>query len=1051
MTSTFDNFGVARGNGGSFRVSGDDGAVDRGYIECTATAVSKGCRLNVDTFHSTIGDHMTLVLMAEVLDTDTNELKTINLSVLANQQVLNDTSFRGNLVIDLSYDEIDAFLQKRNPNLKLTPGVTNLSVMAFFNDASGDVQHRAGGPTRGGRFRLPDAPGAQGPVAARIHSATSDEETPLPLDMQVAFPKALTTAIPKLKDDGNIVSRLESEFKGSTDEASMNAAIHKMYGLVEKTKAGDKAAIESILGKDWTIETVNRYWLTDDGQSKAGKKGEGFFEGFLVDKNGLPLQDPMRDEYMDNSRLGLTSKEAVIRLRQNKQATVLNVKPGGGREDSKTQIKQRIEVGLELDAETSAKEAGEVIRKLATDSKWSTSVFNAADREVRKLDDQLDLAKCLDPLFKVVQDRHKFTIKNEKTSVEIEFSFDIVEVTTLRPEHADAEGNPRVVRFHVLEGELDHLQLGSTNESTFAAADASAGSFTTDESQDKWLTATGANVTMDIDPRLHELEDLENEAFRKTGSYKAFEGVNKKLINALFEKRLGPAKQKAAHAAMLLGLHPLSAESCLGYVRNAIVKAGVAFTPELRDAVAVHAADEGLREKILDLAMKNLPINDFVARLLGVSAPALNYDGDRLVKRFEEAMAPYALKMNKGVEAIIRAVSINDVTPSEINAYISRFSYQNEKVLFANLAAHSKMPAAVPDFDVRQTTAEVESALETAMIDKAIMPKLMDWFDSTVKGGATAYEIRSQLSDLRWAARSDTSEIFADLKKYTRKKVPNFSVDPQGFMKRFASPLASEFVLVDDDLRSAVAKAASKKTLKEGLELANNPGIKNLRKLFKPKTPKLKFDVTKFHTKLKASMPESVVYDDKLKAFFERGLLAQDAASELLRVVGALENHTLEKALKSYEVPGLRGLNAPTIRFDQEVYLAKFKAQAKTHFLSVDGDFEKTLKQLIDKNLYSMGEIELALTLFSSSGKKEWIEPWPDGVAPFLMSYDVKGLMKNLKANASHASDDLSYIEANLEKAIAGGLSNLISKSRDIKSLVKAVEKHSGVEAPKQD
>jgi hypothetical protein len=106
------------------------GPVSRGFIKSDATAIPGGCRLHVESFHGSHNDQVTLYLLAEVLDQKTQQLRTVTLSVLANNENLNGTTYRGNTYFDISYDEVNKFLQQRNPNLKIAPGATNLAVAA---------------------------------------------------------------------------------------------------------------------------------------------------------------------------------------------------------------------------------------------------------------------------------------------------------------------------------------------------------------------------------------------------------------------------------------------------------------------------------------------------------------------------------------------------------------------------------------------------------------------------------------------------------------------------------------------------------------------------------------------------------------------------------------------------------------------------------------------------------------------------------------------------------------------------------------------------------
>lgn len=103
------------------------GAVSRGFIRCDATPIPGGCRLNVQSFHGSHNDAVALSLLAEVLDKKTNQLRTITLSVLANNENLNGATYRGNHHFDISYDDVNAWLKQKNPNLQITPGHTSLA------------------------------------------------------------------------------------------------------------------------------------------------------------------------------------------------------------------------------------------------------------------------------------------------------------------------------------------------------------------------------------------------------------------------------------------------------------------------------------------------------------------------------------------------------------------------------------------------------------------------------------------------------------------------------------------------------------------------------------------------------------------------------------------------------------------------------------------------------------------------------------------------------------------------------------------------------------
>ncbi|MCK5690098.1 hypothetical protein KAI87_12550, partial [Myxococcota bacterium] len=605
-------------------------------MDVSADPIPGGARLSVDSYHTTKDEKLTLVLQAEVLDTERNELRTVNLSVLVNGMTLNPDSYRGHFSVDISYDDINKYLQKRNPLLKLNPGKTQLYVAAMWVRDNGFVFHRAGGPGRGGEFRLPESAAvtnATGIWAAGLSGSTPKPSANMPLDMAVGYPKELTKKYGALKPDGKIVTRLESEFKGVTDKKDMVSAIHKLYDMVGSASTGDRSAIDAMLGADWDITTVNRYWLKDDGSAgQPGTAGTGFFKGFRVDADGLPVQDPMHDEYMDDSQLRMTGAQGAIRLRKNKQATVINIKPGGGREDAATGIRQRVEVGVELKPDATAAEAGKFLSSIARDGTWNSTIFNHAEKQVQELDASLKLADALNPWLEVVQDRHKFTVKNNKTGVEVELSLDKVVASTMRGEHAMPDGSARSVEFYVLEAELDHLQLQSKNQGNYAAAGAEVSVFSTDAIQDDWLAATGTEATMDVEPRLHELSDLENSAFRSTDSYLSFEKINETIKSALFPNGFMPAKQKAAQAGELLGLSPFTKESATLLAQRLISNNGLKWTPELEAAFdALLATPEGVEKVGQKIAEgKRWQPKATLHAILGPTIPELSYDYDNL-------------------------------------------------------------------------------------------------------------------------------------------------------------------------------------------------------------------------------------------------------------------------------------------------------------------------------------------------------------------------------------------------------------------------------------
>jgi hypothetical protein len=166
------------------------------------------------------------------------------------------------------------------------------------------------------------------------------------------------------------------------------------------------------------------------------------------------------------------------------------------------------------------------------------------------------------PWADVTQIRHKFELKNTKTGTSAELSLDIVHSKTLRPEHM-VNGQPQEQTYYVIEAELDHLQIASKNVTEMPEA-SSKSAFTDVVAQETWLQtkaseqASGAADLVILNrPQLHSVDHVKDGTFRQTASYKDYEGMQEHLLVAICDNfKPGPARQKSAHFAELLGLVP---------------------------------------------------------------------------------------------------------------------------------------------------------------------------------------------------------------------------------------------------------------------------------------------------------------------------------------------------------------------------------------------------------------------------------------------------------------------------------------------------------------
>ena len=333
-----------------------------------------------------------------------------------------------------------------------------------------------------------------------------------------------------------------------------------------------RTVLDQILGKDLVMVPVRRHWMCTDGQPL----GERDLANLGVDKNGAPITvqrdargwphlDPMKDVYRDDKNLTFSKASGAARARSNGQKSGhVEVKPNGGVLDPKTGIRQRVEIGLSLKPNVNPDEFKTLLRymELNPGSELAQSPLGHIILEAKKAGVLEALTQDVTEWADVTQIRHKFEVKNTKTGTAAEVSLDMVHAKTVRNEH-QVNGQPQEQTYYVIETELDHLQLNSSNTTEMVQAKQSSALVTT-AAQEKWLQDTAASQkagTAELQilskPQLHSIDHVSEGSFRQTPSYRDFESMQSKMLAAICDGFLpGPARQKASHFAELLSLVP---------------------------------------------------------------------------------------------------------------------------------------------------------------------------------------------------------------------------------------------------------------------------------------------------------------------------------------------------------------------------------------------------------------------------------------------------------------------------------------------------------------
>jgi hypothetical protein len=588
------------------------------YGDVTAVKPTQdGFSVDVQLYAKKATDEVALFLQLPVVDKKSGKLTMVNLDLLTHDAakgtfgdnvttaagkdpVSNAACFTGTRSYAFSLKQINDFIKSNGLDLQVKPG-DQLSISGLIKNDGHRIMN-----AQSNAFSVPKptVTNAQTVMAGRIGNMTNQaiKAQDLPLDISLKLPKSLLETSSYMTGgikpgdilEGEITTRLESEYKGSVDAGQMHKMISKGYELSElseKALGGDAAArkkLDRLLGPDLVLTPVKRHWMASDGAPLGSREvndknvvGATDANGKFVpaldsagkeivinrDNAGWPNLDPMKDAYSDDKNLSFSRESGAARVRGNAQKMGhAEFKIGGGVLDPKTGIRQRVETGLSLKPGATEDQLKKLLKAMNDypTSPIATSPLGHVLEEAKKGGVLNALIDDRTPWADVTQIRHKFELKNTKTGTAAELSLDMVTSTTMRKEH-EVNGQPQVREYYVIETELDHLQLNSSNVTEMADTKTKA-ALTSATDQETWLKDTAAaqkkgDVELEVmsKPQLHSNDHVKEGSFRHTSSYKDFESMQEKLLVAICDGgafKPGPARQKSAHFAELLGLIP---------------------------------------------------------------------------------------------------------------------------------------------------------------------------------------------------------------------------------------------------------------------------------------------------------------------------------------------------------------------------------------------------------------------------------------------------------------------------------------------------------------
>ena len=588
MTGTY----IARPSSGYFVGYGDIAKV---------SSTPEGFKVDLKVFTESQKDEFALILQLPVLDKKSGKLTYLNLDVLTadglgsfvqkvGAQVQDPISKKNCFGSELSYSfslaQINDYLANQGLPLVVKPG-DQLAIAGIVDKSGHRVMNSASN-----NFSVPAPLGTAGSaVAARVNNNQNQiRAQDLPLDITVKLPQDVldeqiydhsTGRNVRIGDiiSGEITTRLESEYKGSVDGPQMDQMITNAYKLADmcaewEAIKGDpskqfqadllRSKIDKELGDGLVLSPVQRHWMASDGQP-VGERDINTLQ-IPRDARGWPTLDPMKDGYSDDKKMSFAEQSGAVRVRGNAQKQGhAEFKLNGGVVDPKTGIRQRVELGVSLQPGANEEQFKSLLSHMRDypGKKLAQSPLGQLLTDSTKLGLTEALIDNRTPWADVTQIRHKFELKNLDTGTKAELSLDMVHSQTLRAEH-QVNGQPQERTYFVIETELDHLQINSANVTqmgpTVGNNDKAALTNPTEQASyvdqvKQQVAAGGADLEILTKPQLHSVDHVSEGSFRQTESYKDFEGMNASLLDAICgSKKPGPARQKSAHFAELIGL-----------------------------------------------------------------------------------------------------------------------------------------------------------------------------------------------------------------------------------------------------------------------------------------------------------------------------------------------------------------------------------------------------------------------------------------------------------------------------------------------------------------
>lgn len=1102
--------GAAAGITGQYiaRPTADSGFVAYGDIS-TPRPTPTGFDVDVTLYTTQDTDRIALLLQVPLLDTVSGQLTYFNLDLLTfdsqaktydesitttagTEPISGASCFTGRRSYSFSLDKINAYLAQQKLGVQVGPQ-DQLAISGFI---AGDGHRVMNGVSNTIAVPEPLSQGALSPVALQASGTQAPlvKGRALPLDLAVKLADGVLNEEFYDADSnsrrvgdviaGTITTRLESEYKGSVERDQLMQMIDRAYAwsaLSEKALAGDAAAraeLDHVLGKNVVMVPVSRHWLASDGKAVAERSLADVT--IQRDEHGWPRLDPMRDQYSDNATMDISRICGGIRVRSNSQKEGdAEFKLTGGIVDPKTGIRQRVEIAVTLQPGATEADLMAMLASIRNDpsSKLAQSPLGHIVQEAMKANVAEALTDNRTPWADVTQIRHKFELRNTKTRTSAELSLDQVHVRTLRPEH-QVNGKPQEADFYVVETELDHLQLNSSNV-TAQQSVLNKSALVNKTEQESFVQAAQqalAAGSMHLEtlkkPQLHSIDHISEGSFRSTASYREFEKMQSKMLKALCDGfKPGPAYQKAAHAAQLFDFVFFDNKHLMHGIREVVERGGYQWTRALEKAFTAAIA-EPAKKKSLEEALAR-GVSESVARFVGdvYDTSHLSYNLSAVKARVRARLESLGFDSNAAVETMFDTLTPAKLRPDMFESMLADLAMYDDTTLFDQFASTlgvAPAPSCVanPERLLGNPTAFRE--LDKVVAERHAAPEttaeLIAYMKLAVQRGVSMLSLRGLLECQSYNLETQLEIIAMNVRPAT--PAPVLHLDPAYALKLAGDALHKRYRVMDDGLRDFAVRVCHALPLGTAESWFgggwSNPDDKFERqaRLLGVPVPAAVLDLDRFEKDCVATCKNAYVTYDAALATFIRTLVTHGVPPEVVMstLIGLANDPDVADALRAAGAY-LVGVPLPKVRYDLQAIEKAMRDNLGTN-QDVFGDSQQVrayIQRLLDVGASSDQVLQYSSSHYYSgsayaASAMEWpATGWATSNTPPPLPVSMDGLCNNLKRRlgASFTTALEQYLRAaypQAEKNPQFGLSQLIDS--DAASLAGGIAYASGVPAP---